>query len=134
MARKEFTYRGKTINELNEMSLEEFAGLLTSRAKKSLKKGFNKQLMKKVAKAKKELTEGKHPKAIRTHKRDTIIMPAMIGLKFAIYRGNSFEIREIEPEMLGHYLGELVLTRKRLMHGKAGIGATRSSTAITARK
>lgn len=131
MARKEFTYRGKTIKELNEMSLEDFARLVNSRSRKSLKKGFNKQLMKKIEKAKKE---GNKAKPIRTHRRDTVIIPAMVGLKFAVYKGNSFEIREIDPEMLGHYLGELVLTRKRLMHGKAGIGATRSSTAITARK
>ena len=57
----------------------------------------------------------------------------MIGLKFGVHNGKEFQIVQITEKMLGHYLGELALTRKRLMHGKAGIGATKSSTAITAR-
>ena len=57
----------------------------------------------------------------------------MVGLKFGVYRGNSFEVVDVKNEMLGHYLGEMSLTRKRLIHGKAGIGATKSSTAISAR-
>ena len=134
MAKKEFTYRGKTLSELQEMDLHKFAELGNSRTKRSLLRGFDKKLLKKIEKAGAEQRQGKFPKSIRTHKRDTIIIPAMIGLKIDVYRGNSFETVEVMPEMLGHYLGEMVLTRKKLMHGKAGIGATRSSTAITARK
>ena len=134
MAKKEFTYRGKTISELQEMSLEKFAELVKSRARRSLLRGFDKKLLKKIEKARAEKKQGKFPKPIRTHKRDTIVIPAMIGLKMDVYKGNSFETVEVLPQMLGHYLGEMVLTRKKLVHGKAGIGATRSSTAITARK
>ena len=43
------------------------------------------------------------------------------------------QIIEVKERMLGHLLGEFALTRKKLSHGKAGIGATKSSTAITAR-
>jgi len=131
---KEFTFRGKTLSELMKLSNEEFAKLGKSRARRSLLRGFSKAMDKKIEKARKELEQGKKPKPIRTHLRDTIIIPKMVGLLFAIYKGKEFEVREIEQEMLGHYLGELALTRKRLIHGKAGIGATRSSTAITARK
>lgn len=127
MAKKEFTFRGKTLEELKGLSLEEFAGLCSSRARRSLLRGFDKGLLKKIMKA------GKG-KPIRTHGRDTVVVPQMVGLTFAVHKGNSFEILEIQPEMLGHYLGEFALTRKRLIHGKAGIGATRSSTAISARK
>ncbi len=130
---KEFTYRGKTLAELEQLPIEKFAELATSRARRTLNKGFNKQLYKRIEKSVMSLKAGKEPKAIRTHLRDTIIIPKMIGLKFAVYKGNSFEQVQIVPEMLGHYLGEMVLTRKRLIHGKAGIGATKSSTAITAR-
>ena len=131
---KVFTYRGKTMEQLQSMGLQELAELMPSRARKSLKKGFNKHLMKKIEKALEVKKSGKFPKPIRTHCRDTIIIPQMVGLLFAVYRGNSFETVEVKPEMLGYYLGEMVMTRKRVTHGKAGIGATRSSTAITARK
>jgi len=121
------------MEELLCLSLEEFARLANSRARRSLKHGFNAGLMKKIDKFLAQKAAGKDIKPLRTHLRDTIIIPKMVGLKFAVYKGNSFETIEIMPLMLGHYLGEMVLTRKKLMHGKAGIGATKSSTAITAR-
>ena len=127
---KEFTYRGKTLEELKGMPLEQFAKLCNSRSRKSLKDGFDKKFFSKVLKY--DLSNVKQ-KAIRTHRRDIVVIPQMLGMKLAVYRGNNFEQIEVKPGMLGHYLGELVLTRKRLMHGKAGIGATKSSTAITTR-
>jgi small subunit ribosomal protein S19 len=133
MAKKEFSFRGKNIPELQKMSIEEFAKLCTSRARRTLRRGFNAQLMKRIDKAILVKNAGKDQKPVRTHLRDTIIIPKMIGIKFGVYKGNSFETMEVMPEMLGHYLGEMVLTRKKLVHGKAGIGATKSSTAITAR-
>jgi small subunit ribosomal protein S19 len=129
MIKKEFKFKGKTVPELEQMSIDEFANICTSRQKKSLKKGFDKKMLKKIQNAKAK----SNPKPIKTHSRDIIVIPAMIGLKFAVHRGNVFEAVDINEKMLGHYLGEFVFTRKRLMHGKAGIGATRSSTAITAR-
>ncbi len=125
--KKEFKFKGKNIEELKELSIEEFAQLCNSRSRRSLLRGFNKHLLKKISKASPD-------KPIRTHDRDTIVIPQMVGLTFAIHKGNSFERTEIKPTMIGHYLGEFALTRKRLLHGKAGIGATRSSTAISARK
>jgi small subunit ribosomal protein S19 len=80
------------------------------------------------------LKSGKQPKVLRTHHRNMVVIPAMVGLRIAIHTGKEFQITDIMPEMLGHYLGELALSRKRLRHGKAGIGATKSSTAIAARK
>ena len=64
---------------------------------------------------------------IRTHLRDMPILPEFVGLTFAVYTGQSFERVEVEPEMIGHYLGEFQLTRTSVEHGQAGIGATRSS-------
>jgi len=130
MARKDFTFRGKSLEELGPLSLEEFGKLCTSRARRALSKGFDRHLLKKIAKAQKSGSD----KPIRTHKRDTIVIPQMVGLVFAVHKGSVFERVEIKPGMLGHYLGEFALTRKRLVHGKAGIGATKSSTAISARK
>ena len=132
---REFSFRGKGLQELQQMSVEEFAELCNTRAKRSLKRrGIDKKLLKKIRKALEEKKIGREPKPIRTHLRDTIITPIMLGLSFAVHKGNKdFNVVEITPEMLSHYLGEFALTRKRLVHGKAGIGATRSSTAITAR-
>ena len=133
MVKKEFTYRGKTMEELGQMSIQEFAKIAGSRARRSLLRGFDKKLDKKISKYLEAKKSGKDPKPIRTHLRDALVIPKMVGVNFAVYKGNSFEIVEIKEKMLGHYLGEFALTRKRLIHGKAGIGATRSSTAITAR-
>jgi small subunit ribosomal protein S19 len=129
MARKEFTFRGKNIQELKAMSVEQFAELCNSRAKRSLKKGIDKKFMKKIERASRD----PRAKPVKTHLRDLIIVPAMIGVKIAVHRGNTFETVDVSEKMLGHYVGEFALTRKRLSHGKAGIGATKSSTAITAR-
>jgi len=131
---KEFTFRGKTLPELQQLNIEQFAKLCNCRAKRTLLRGFDKNLMEKIQEGRKQIGPEKKLSPIRTHLRDAIIIPQMVGLLFGIHRGNNFEVVEIKPEMLGHYLGEMALTRKKLMHGKAGIGATRSSTAIAARK
>jgi len=134
MARAEFRFKGKTMGELNSMELEEFAKLLDARHKRSLLRGFNKPFMKRVDKGIKDKeAKGHQSKPIKTHRRDAIIIPKMVGLLFGVYNGKEFVTVQINEKMLGHYLGEMALTRKRLVHGKAGIGATRSSTAITAR-
>lgn len=127
---KQLTYRGKSVKELEELPLAEFAKLCTSRARKSLtRNGFDKKILKKIE------AQKKNPKArpIKTHRRDLVVIPAMIGARFAVHKGKDFETIDVNIKMLGHYLGEFALTRKRLMHGKAGIGATKSSTAVTAR-
>jgi small subunit ribosomal protein S19 len=126
---KKFNSRGKTLEELLAMSLEEFAKLCKSRPRRSLLKGYDKKFLKKVEAYK------KNPKAkpIRTHRRDYIVIPQLVGTKIAVHKGNGFETIDITEKMLGHYLGEFALTRKKLQHGKAGIGATKSSSAVTAR-
>lgn len=133
MARK-FSFRGKSLEELQQLSIPEFASLCRSRQRRSLLRGFDRALMKRIDEAVLMAQNGKEPKPIRTHHRSTVIIPKMAGLKFAVHRGNTFDVIEILPQSMGHYLGELALTRKKIMHGKAGIGATRSSTAIAQRK
>ncbi|MDD5148212.1 MAG: 30S ribosomal protein S19 [Candidatus ainarchaeum sp.] len=130
---KVFNFQGKTVEELKGLSVQEFSRLVNSRARRTLLRGFDKTLDKALDRALAEKGKGREPKPVRTHLRDAIVVPKMIGLKIAVHKGNSFETVEVKPEMLGHYLGEFALTRKRLIHGKAGIGATKSSTAITAR-
>ncbi|MGA9085703.1 MAG: ribosomal protein S19 family protein, partial [Methanoregula sp.] len=64
---------------------------------------------------------------VRTHLREMIVMPEMIGKSIEIYNGKEFLKVEFQPEAVFHYLGEFALTRKRVTHGSAGIGATRGS-------
>ena len=123
----EFTYRGHTLDELQEMALEEVAELLPARQRRSITRGLSyekEQLLEAAREADEEVTANN---PIRTHLRDMPIVPEMVGLTFAVHNGQSFERVEVEPEMLGHYLGEFQLTRTSVEHGQAGIGATRSS-------
>jgi len=134
MAKKDFTFRGKSMEELEAMDIKQFSNIVgRSRLKRTLARWTDMKLLKKIEKAHIEMKEGKQPKLIRTHRRDLPVLPKMIGLTLAVHNGKEFIKFQIMEKMLGHYLGELVLTRKRLTHGKAGIGATKSSTAITAR-
>lgn len=133
---KEFTYMGKNLQELQQLSLSDFAKLTNARARRSITRGLDKPTLAKVEAMfaeHKGAKPGPLVKAIRTHVREFVIIPRMVGLKMAVYKGNSFEAVEIQPEMLGHMLGEYVLTRKMVKHGKAGIGSTKSSSAVTAK-
>ena len=135
MALKEFFYRGKKLEELQAMSLEEFTALCDSRIKRSISRSKEKdEEFKKMLKKVEGAYNRTYTKTIKTHIRNFPVLPKMVGLKIGVHKGNEFLLVEIKQEMLGHRLGEFALTRKRLLHGKAGIGATRSSTAIATRK
>ena len=62
-----------------------------------------------------------------------IIVPEIVGKRIQIHNGKEFISIQITDEMLGHYLGEFVLTRKRVEHSAPGIGATKSSVAVSVR-
>ena len=123
----EFTYRGHTLDELQDMSLDEVAALLPARQRRSIERGLSVQKQSLLADARDADPEETANDPIRTHLRDMPVLPEMIGLTFAVYTGNSFERVDVKPEMIGHYLGEFQLTRNSVEHGQAGIGATRSS-------
>ena len=123
----EFTYRGHTIDELQEMDDDEVAELLPARQRRTLKRGLTPEQEKLRATAAAREPETTADEPIRTHLRDMPVLPEFVGLTFAVYNGQSFERVEVDAEMLGHYLGEFQLTRTQVEHGQAGIGATRSS-------
>jgi len=127
---KKFTYRGYTIEELQKMSMDQFINLLPSRQRRSLLRGLTPQqrtLLEKIRKIKRIQQKTKKQIVIRTHIRDMIILPEMVGLTIAVYNGKEFVPVQIKPEMIGHYLGEFSPTCARVQHGAPGIGATRSS-------
>lgn len=121
---KKITYHGRTLEELNKMDTKEFIELLPARQRRSIKRGLT-ELKKKLLK---NISENKD---VETHCRDVIILPEMVGKTVKVYRGNRFEPVYIQEEMVGHYLGEFVLTRKIVKHSAPGIGATRSSASIS---
>jgi len=126
---KEFTYRGYTLNQVQGMSMDEFINLLPSRQRRSLHRGLTSQqriLLEKVRKAKEAIRKGSSP-VVKTHVRDMIILPEMIGITILVHNGKDFVQVEIKPEMIGHYLGEFAVTNKPVKHGAPGIGASRSS-------
>lgn len=125
---KDFKFKGHSLEELEEMSLEDFAELLPARERRVIRRGFTPKQRKLIEKARK-IKEKDNPKEefIRTHCRNMIILPEMVDLRFGVYNGSDFVPVEVEPEMIGHRLGEFALTRKKVKHSTPGIGATRSS-------
>ena len=125
MAKKELTIKGKTFDELKKLSINELAQLLTSRQRRTMKRGLTEQqkiLLKKLR---------SNEKNIETHCRDMMILPEMVGITIKVHQGKEFVPVAIEPEMIGHYLGEFILTRKKVAHSAPGIGATRSSASLS---
>lgn len=117
---EEWTFRGHTLEELKEMSLDEFAELLDARGRRKIERGLRRQ-------EKKILDDLEEKDSVKTHIRSMIIVPSMIGKTVHIYNGQDFIPVEITKEMLGHYLGEFSKTRKEVQHSAPGLGATRSS-------
>ena len=127
--RLKFHYRGHTLEELKKMNMDEFVRLLPARARRSLRRGLpprQKKLLERLRRAYRAKKRGKDI-LTRTHVRDMLIFPEMVGLQIGVYNGKSYEIVEVKPEMIGHYLGEFSQTRRHVQHGSPGIGATRSS-------
>jgi small subunit ribosomal protein S19 len=126
---KEYSYRGHSLASLTGMSMDEFINLLPSRQRRSLQRGLTPEqriLLEKLREAKEAQKEGKDV-SLKTHVRDLIILPEMVGAKIAVHNGKEFVAMDIRPEMIGHYLGEFAITNKPVRHGTPGIGASRSS-------
>lgn len=123
---REFKYRGYTVEQLQGMSLESFLNLLPARQRRSLNRGISDEKRKLLGKIR-TAREGAGAKPIKSHARDMVILPYMVGLTVHIHNGKEFVPLEVRPGMIGHYLGEYVPTNKKVVHGTPGIGASRSS-------
>ncbi len=113
------------MEELQNMSLEEFSKLLKSRSRRLLKRGLTEQqkiLLKNIRR--------EPDKFHKTHCRDMVILPELVGKKFGIYNGKEFVTVTVNEEMLGHRLGEFSHSTKSVKHSAPGIGATKSSKYI----
>ncbi|KAJ8921472.1 hypothetical protein NQ315_003090 [Exocentrus adspersus] len=130
---KKFTFRGVDLDQLLDMPPEQLMELMHCRARRRFTRGLKRKpmaLVKKLRKAKKEAPPLEKPEIVKTHLRNMIIVPEMVGSIVGVYNGKTFNQVEIKPEMIGHYLGEFSLTYKPVKHGRPGIGATHSSRFI----
>ncbi|KAA0057520.1 40S ribosomal protein S15-4 [Cucumis melo var. makuwa] len=130
---KKFSFRGVDLDALLDMSTDELVKLFTARARRRFRRGLTRKpmaLIKKLRKAKREAPPGEKPEPVRTHLRNMIIVPEMIGSIIGVYNGKTFNQVEIKPEMIGHYLAEFSISYKPVKHGRPGIGATHSSRFI----
>ena len=125
--KKQFTYRGKTVDELKALDVREFAKLLPSRQRRTVLRNFQK-LEDFLSRAKIKV---ERKKQIKTHSRDLVIVPQMVGMRIQVHKGNGFSQVDVVGEMLGHKLGEFSFTRNKVTHSKAGVGATKGSKALS---
>ena len=130
---KKYSYRGVDLEQLLDKSNKDLMELFPARARRKLSRGMKRKpmaLLAKLQKAKKEAAAMEKPEIVKTHLRDMIILPEMVGSVVGVYNGKVFNQVEIKPEMIGHYLGEFSVTYKPVKHGRPGIGATHSSRFI----
>jgi len=125
ITKKQFFYRGKSLDELKAMDVREFAKLLRARQRRSVLRQFQ-TIEEFINRSKIKISKNK---PVKTHQRDLIIVPQMVGMKIQIHNGRDFTPVEVVGEMLGHVFGEFSLTRTKVKHGAAGIGATKGSKA-----
>ncbi|XP_065156283.1 small ribosomal subunit protein uS19 [Atheta coriaria] len=134
---RKFTFRGVDLDQLLDMPNEQLMELLHCRVRRRFSRGLKRKpmaLVKKLRKAKKEAPPNEKPEIVKTHLRNMVIVPEMVGSIVGVYNGKAFNLVEIKPEMIGHYLGEFSLTYKPVKHGRPGIGATHSSRFIPSSK
>lgn len=123
MGKKEFRYRGKSLEELKQLDIREFAKLLKSNEKRTALRQYD-ELHKFLINCNDKLS---HKKQIKTHLRHLVVVPNMVGMRIQVYNGKGFVPIDVTADMLGHRLGEFSPTRNKVKHGSAGVGATRSS-------
>lgn len=126
IVRKDIPYRGKSLEFLKSLDVRECAKFLPSRSRRFILKNFE-EVEKFVQRCEKSATQNKK---IKTHLREIVIVPKLVGLTIGIHNGRNFQDVLILPEMIGHRLGEFAITTSRVNHGAAGIGATKGSKAL----
>ena len=119
--REEFTYHGLKIEEMQKMGISDLVPFMPARARRKVVRGLTRGEEDLLARFR------SGDENIRTHLRDMVVMPEMLGKAVEVYNGKEFVKVDLQPEAVFHYLGEFALTRKKVAHGSAGIGATRSS-------
>jgi small subunit ribosomal protein S19 len=124
---KDFVFQGLNEEQLKAVSMDEFIRMLPSRMRRSLRRGLPEEhriLIEKI----RAWQPGDKP--LKTHARNLIILPEMIGKTVNVFSGRDFVEVQIDLKKVGHYLGEYSITNTPVRHGRPGIGASRSSMYI----
>lgn len=122
---KDVYYRGQLLSDLKKMSVREVARYLPSRSRRSVLRNFD-VYEKFIQRCARTLAA---KKKVRTHLRDFVIVPQLVEYTIGIHNGKAFTDITITPAMIGHRLGEFAFTRSKVVHGTAGLGATKGSKA-----
>ena len=124
MVQKEFTYKGRSVDELKKMGLAELSVIMKADARRKIRRftDADKKLIHKIEKA---------SKPVKTHNRDMLILPGFVGKSIMVHDGKGYQQFLVTPEMIGHWFGEYALTRKKVSHSSPGVGATRSSASMS---
>eukprot|EP00403_Amphidinium_massartii_P014573 CAMPEP_0178409050 /NCGR_PEP_ID=MMETSP0689_2-20121128/20259_1 /TAXON_ID=160604 /ORGANISM="Amphidinium massartii, Strain CS-259" /LENGTH=142 /DNA_ID=CAMNT_0020030173 /DNA_START=75 /DNA_END=503 /DNA_ORIENTATION=+ len=120
---RKYSYRGVDLDKLLDMSNQDLMELFRARQRRKFSRGIKRKpiaLLKKLRKAKRETAYGEKPEPVKTHLRNMVIVPEMIGSVVAVYNGKQYIQVEVKPEMIGHYLAEFSITYKPIKHGRAG--------------
>ena len=112
--------------KLQKIPNDELFKMINSRQRRSLKRGLSDNKKKLIGEIKATI-KGTNKNPMKTHQRDIIILPYMVGVTLNVYSGKEFMPITLSTEMIGHYLGEYVITNKRVNHGAPGVGSSRSS-------
>ncbi len=113
---KEKIFRGINLEKLKELELREFAKLVKSRSRRSILRNDD-VINKFIKKCEIRTASGGQ---IKTHDREMIIVPKMVGLSIFVHNGKEFQKVDITEFMLGHRFGEFSMTRKVAKHSKLG--------------
>merc|ERR1712094_128893 len=119
---RKYSYRGVDLENLLVMQMAELMDLVHARARRRFKHGLKRSyysLLKRLRAAKRacDTAAGEKPECIKTHLRNMIILPEMIGSVVGVYNGKVFNQVEIKADMVAHSLGEFSITYKPVKHG-----------------
>lgn len=134
-AQRNYTFRGKTLDDLRGMDIPDFIKLLNTHRQRYLSRSFGLQHIKFIKKLKAARAAvkgpGERPAVVRTHLRSMVVLPEFVDNVIGIYNGKEYVEIQIKPEMIGHVLADFSMSKKIVKHSKAGVGATRSSSATS---
>ncbi len=130
MAKLQGSFKGKSAEELKTLSMQDLLRLVPSRQRRTLKHGFS-PAQKRFLAVLELARSGKMKKPVKTHCRDMVVLPTMVGILLQVYNGKEFIPVQVTSDMIGHYLGEFAHTRRKVQHSAPGIGATKSSSALS---
>ena len=96
---RKFTYRCVDLDQLLDMSYEQLMQLYSAHQRRRLNRGLRRKqhsLLKRLRKAKKDAPSMEKPEVVKTHLRNMIILPEMVGSMVGVYNGKTFNQVEIK--------------------------------------